>query len=375
MAGFLELHNLRRVIANPNIQRPWVRSPLYLHLPEIQAQDQRFVGLYAIFPTNSYLAFRCHGNYVVDWGDGQIQSFWGGQAAEHFYNFSSIPTSTIEDRGFKQVIVQIYPQSNQNLTSIDLNVKHSSATGPASLMTGWTDIEVNAPQLTSLQIGGSWSAIQHRLLEQFALTSSKLADFSYFFNQCSALRKVVALETSVSITTIEGMYRNCHSLDEIVTMDGANVSSFRYLFENCYKLRKLPELNYSNVTNMSYMCAGCVSLESTPVIPSAKATNAAYMFSGCANLNQITDINMSKVTSAGSMFADCVSLKKAILSGAKTDLDLSDAKLSIIDLLALFGSLGSTSNKIINVSGSWGSAALTAAQRNIALNKGWTIIG
>jgi hypothetical protein len=75
------------------------------------------------------------------------------------------------------------------------------------------------------------------------------------------------------------------------------------------------------------------------------------------------------------MFSSCPSLSSAALSGAKKSHSFASCKLGRQALIAIFTNLG-TSNptgQIITITGNHGVANLTAADRLIATNKGWSI--
>lgn len=65
---------------------PWVRPADWLPLPSIAPGDQIFAGLFAVFDQNpNYVALTAEGNFKVDWGDGTVENFNGGDTAEHAY--------------------------------------------------------------------------------------------------------------------------------------------------------------------------------------------------------------------------------------------------------------------------------------------------
>ena len=58
--------------------------------------------------------------------------------------------------------------------------------------------------------------------------------------------------------------------------------------------------------------------------------------------------------------------------------NLANLKMSNTELIAFFNGLGTanaTSTKTINITGCFGNNDLTAGDRAIATNKGWTLVG
>jgi hypothetical protein len=55
--------------------------------------------------------------------------------------------------------------------------------------------------------------------------------------------------------------------------------------------------------------------------------------------------------------------------------DLSNKQFSRNAINSIFNGLATVSAKTINISNNYGAAALTQADRDVAINKGWIIIG
>jgi hypothetical protein len=50
-------------------------------------------------------------------------------------------------------------------------------------------------------------------------------------------------------------------------------------------------------------------------------------------------------------------------------------RLGQAELVEIFNNLATVSGQTITISGNWGASLLTAGERAIAINKGWTIAG
>jgi hypothetical protein len=77
----------------------------------------------------------------------------------------------------------------------------------------------------------------------------------------------------------------------------------------------------------------------------------------------------------GGFLVNCFSLGSVVLSGLRETCDLSNKQFSRNAIIAIFNGLDTISAKTINISNNYGAADLTQADRDIAINKGWIIIG
>jgi hypothetical protein len=74
------------------------------------------------------------------------------------------------------------------------------------------------------------------------------------------------------------------------------------------------------------------------------------------------------------MFNNCNSLAKAKLIGTKYNISYANCKLSANELVEIFNGLATVVGQTITISGNWGASLLTQQQKDIAINKGWSII-
>ena len=59
-----------KALAGKVTTAPWKRSPSWVALPSVISTDEKFVGLYAVWPDSNYVALTAAGNYNIDFGDG-----------------------------------------------------------------------------------------------------------------------------------------------------------------------------------------------------------------------------------------------------------------------------------------------------------------
>jgi hypothetical protein len=337
----------------------WVRPSDWLTLPTLGSSEQKFVGLYAVYESGSnFISLSAAGNYTVNWGDGVIENYNTGVQSYHTYNYSAISSETLSDRGYRQVIVTVTPQAGQNLTNINLQRKHNQA-GLQSYVSPWLDISLNAPNLTSVSIGGT--IVLLGLLERatigqigavtdftsmfqncFSLQSVPLfntasgTNFSTMFRACYSLQTVplfntasgtnfltmffdcyslqtVPLFNTASGTSFQSMFRNCYSLQTVPLFNTASGTSFSNMFYNCYSLQTVPLFNTASGTNFSNMFFYCYSLQSVPLFNTASGTDFTSMFQNCSSLQSVPLFNTASGTNFSTMFRDCYSLQSVPL--------------------------------------------------------------
>ena len=232
------------------------------------------------------------------------------------------------------------------------------------------------------------------------LDTSNVTDMRQMFMNCFSLQEVPLFDTS-NVTQMDLMFGNCYSLQSVPLFDTSNVTRMYYMFDDCHSLQTIPLFDTSNVTNMSNMFERCYSLQTIPLLDTSNVTTMNGMFQFCSSLQSIPLLNTSNVTSMNTMFLSCVSLQEVpaldttsvtIQNGqfatcyslTKTDIicrksvQFDRALLSQSELVNIFNNLidltGLTSQNI-SINQCWGASALTAAERQIATDKNWTITG
>lgn len=260
-------------------------------------------------------------------------------------------------------------------------------------------------------------------------TSSLCSDFSGAFSGCSSLKSITGLDTSGG-TNFSQMFRYCNNI-ELPTLDthkGINFSSmfenvfsiidapsldlskgtlFDSMFMNCLNLKSIPaynlgssvtagttvycssmfyfcfalknigNINTTRVTNMGSMFYYCLSLSSIKtVFDTSATTNMSQMFYECRSLAELPYFNTSLVTTFSSIFYNCNTLSKAVFQGTKETISYANCRLSKQAIVDIFNGLASgVTGKTITISNNWGTQYLTQTDRDIAINKGWTISG
>ena len=209
----------------------WVRPADWVTLPTVLDGDQKIVMLVAVFNTTNFLAFSATGDYTVDWGDGAAPTnYSSGTTAQKSFAWSDYSPSTLTSQGFRQAVVTITPQSGQNLTALNLNVRHTTPT--VAHTTGVLEVVMSAPYFTAMSFYAT--NVAHRKLRRFEWVGScPITSFADMFQGCSSLQSV-ELDTS-SGTNFSIMFSSCSSLQS-VELDTSSGTSFSSMFHGCSSL-------------------------------------------------------------------------------------------------------------------------------------------
>ena len=190
----------------------WVRPADWVTLPTVLDGDQKIVMLVAVFNTTNFLAFSATGDYTVDWGDGAAPTnYSSGTTAQKSFAWSDYSPSTLTSQGFRQAVVTITPQSGQNLTALNLNIRHTTPT--VAHTTGVLEVVMSAPYCAAVSF--NTSNVTYRMLRRFEWVGScPITSFAYMFTNCPSLSSV-ELDTS-SGTSFSSMFQNCSSLSSVI---------------------------------------------------------------------------------------------------------------------------------------------------------------
>lgn len=329
--------------------------------------------------------------YVINADDNtfQVSAEPGGSAV----TLTTDGTATLLP--YKQVVVEITPQAANNLTSVNLNVKHN-ASRLQTYASGWLDLALSVPNCTALTIGGTTvrlayleranivahddTTLQSLFSSCFALQSVPLFDtasvtsMASMFTSCNLLQSVPMLDTS-SAENMSSMFSGCYALESVPLFDTSAVTTMSSMFINCNSLKSVPLFDTSIVENMSAMFSGCASLQSVPLLDTGAVTDMNLMFGTCRALQSIPALDMSAATSSSSytnMFQNCQSLSRIEATGFKYTFTVASCKLDAAALDELYGNLGTVTSQTITVSNNVGTAA---DDPTIATAKGWTVTG
>ena len=292
--------------------KEWVRPSDWLSMPtNITSADQIFVGLHAVIENSDNY---CAFSFTTS--TGQYQVDWGdGTVTLHNSN-------TIAQKNYDYASI-----SNSTICS-----------------RGYKQVIIKVTPV-------SGNLLTCNFQQRFVTTPAQNQAYSSGFLECILSMPNASSGGSITFGGITIRHAYCEKVD-IKTI--GNATSMINMFYNCYSLQSVPLFNTINVTNMAYMFQNCVSLNFIPAfITTAVTTDFTTFANGSTSINRIL---MS--------FNRTVSLQNCQLS-----------KDALVEILTNLIDRTTTTSATIDITGNWGATALTSADRLIATNKNFTIVG
>lgn len=308
---------------------------------------------------------------------------------------------------YKQVIITITPQTvNNHWSNINFYQKHNQAGLQNSYATGWLDLVISGPSLSSLSVSGSGATVTHSNLQQCQLISdNSIFDHRFMFHRCFNLQSVPNYVLRSTATCImNNMFQSCLRLTHaplFTNINGAEnaarITNMDTMFRFCRSLKFVPNYNSSSCTNFNTMLGDCSSLERAPMLNTGAAAMMINMFFGSENLKYVPDYNTSTCTAMGEIFRgcgqlsefpafdrnnvnsagnlnnqvfQCSSLIRHRGTGAKFTHTIANCQLSAPALDEYYTGLPTVTDQTLTVTGNWGTAA---HDPTIATAKGWTV--
>jgi hypothetical protein len=231
---------------------------------------EKIKGLVAVYPTglgdsNNYVALHLDtsddSSYIVNWGDGTIETLAENQDHFHVYNFTGITgdTSTTKStpfRGYKQAIFEVTLSGSAKFSQINFNVEGPFTTTTSNRRgSNILDLFVSTSNATNVIINDQRPL---RICEQIEIrntSSNRIASPRQLYVNATSLQSIpfVPWIRNNAATDYLSAFNNCHRLqflpDEFASQDKfwfKNMSRFQTCFSNCYNLQYLPEGLFGN---------------------------------------------------------------------------------------------------------------------------------
>ena len=159
------------------------------------------------------------------------------------------------------------------------------------------------------------------------------------------------------------------------------VTNATYMFSGCSSLREVVwgETDLSGITSMSSMFSAAGSLTSISIPGTPQIKDMWGAFNGCDSLETInlSGVEFTSNCYFSSTFSGCYSLKNLTFkanAGIAQNIDLSySEQLTVASLLSLFNALATVTAARTCTIGATNLAKLSAAEKAIATDKGWTL--
>ena len=326
----------------------WIRPSDWLQIDNlVNVSDNKFVGLYAVFPAGHYyesgntISVQCLENYTVDWGDGTVTNYAAYSVATHTYDYNSIPAATTTSDGFRQVIVKITPNGGTFSTRL--------YTCYYNIFANWLDIIMSIPNLNAYALtlsdatcvllskftiigttkpGFALINIKYVPIRQFEIPYKNINSLSYllycnagidelsdiitdattinYVSTYSHIRKVGNIE-ALSCTNAAYAFNSC-LVEEFGDIDIRNAPTTVGLLQSASLLRKIGVLNISSSESLSFAFTNSYSLSGEVNIISTSALQTlSYAFYGCLRISSIIISDASGVTDLVGTFGSCTS--------------------------------------------------------------------
>ena len=288
---------------------PYVRPADWLPIDHlVNVGDEKFVGLVAVFEEGNFIAFFTTGSCRVDWGDGVVEDYSGGNLyINHVYNYTNpLLDGTECSRGYKQAIITITPTPAASFNRIRFNEQHPQAGLNAGYSNGLLDVKLSSAAIQVINF-----SVYCRMLEQFDYVGTNnitTGDGSVFLN-CISLRNVKNLDVSKFASPIS-LFQGCRSLEKLPTLNFAVATNFQDAFNGCINLKSVDGLTFNNPISLVRCFQDCRSIIKFPDFVLTSATLLTNMFLGCISMvkNPVITFNVNINKNFSGLFADCVSL-------------------------------------------------------------------
>ena len=319
---------IRNVVMEPsNIARtlrprPWIRNPRWLDMPTIASNESRFtalVGISSEFKNQFVFHFNTTGgDYTVDWGDGNTDTYGDNAEAEHTYNYSDLNANTEfthskDGKTYRQALISVTPQAGQGFTTFDLVEDPPNNAHPYANPRMYLDIVFGSPSLTSISSisssGGNFCKdVEHVKIVSF---SDSLTSFNNVFFQMYCLRSIEVDRSTSNVTSWSSTFHSCFSLEEIPELDFSGAQILNSTFSSCTKLIKLPNsLSNAVPTSMRTTFYNCVLLREIPMMDTSNCTSFSSAFMYCRGLSFAPHFDTSSGTDFYRMFFGCTALEE-----------------------------------------------------------------
>lgn len=296
----------------------------WLPLPTIQPGEQKLAGLMAIYKgatgntgstaDSNFVAFICtlansgH-SYFVEWGDGNTGRFRSGTLAQYQYNWENISSSTEVPEGYRQVVIQAYPQTGGTFTGLDLNQRFTQTgiTLPGSIVTPWLDMKLAGVCFNSLTLSGGNSRLRQVKRWEFIGSFPNITSINAF-SEFTNLEVLIGMPNLFNLTSVSSIFSSNRCLKTAPWVDTRKVTNFVSFFEAASALRYLQPYDCSNGTNFNSMLNTCENLNFIPKLNTSNGTLFISTFQSCTTLRTIPEMDYSKGTNFTSLFFNALSI-------------------------------------------------------------------
>lgn len=161
----LDLHGVAR-LHQPILPSKIIRNNIVTAIPRFAKDEQKIIGVLAVYPEGTNVSFSAKNRFKVDWGDGSTQTFSSGLIASRTYMFEDLVDAPLNPLGFKEVMIIITPQNRYNLTEFNMDPDLEN-----SVKSSWLSIDISTSNLNSFIMSNGVIKNKHPLLKHYSLTN------------------------------------------------------------------------------------------------------------------------------------------------------------------------------------------------------------
>ena len=390
----------------------WVRNSGWLPIPTVDGTEEIIHALIAVFPDGyNKVAHRITGVSNVDYGDGTVVSVASSGVTTHYYDFASLPASTelTMDNGlvYRQALMTITPTTTFNGFYIfrEQQAYHHQ----------YLDLVMHLPNLTS---GFVNNTSQCPYLERISFpVSTPAVSMNGLFNQLVQLQQIdidwtkpnyIGQMAYIKVHDLGDMdLVNCTSNNSTPamsrTMDVNTIGNLTLYSTNNSPmslggLKSIGEINVLNDTDINGMLIEQHALEGDIRVIAPGITSALQFTRNCNKYSKlyldaplVTNIlqlcfaaysvydveltDASNITNTTQAFLQAYSIQKLRLPGISVTFSVTQTNIDAPNMVILFNDLATVVGQTLTISLTPASLILTVAERLIATNKGWTLVG
>ena len=239
------------------------------------------------------------------------------------------------------------------------------------------------------------------MLSGVTLPSSlnKVTTMASTFSSCNLLNSVTLPTSMSACTNFSQLFNNCKSITGVTLPNIVSLSTttFQSAFNNGWNLKTcvLPGAaqlsGVTDITTMFQLCSNLTtltnfdkigSLTTTPILSASGflynrfTSGSAISFSGPLSKLQLQGVFSNQRTDVQGV--RLLNISAGQWGGTSPQIDVSYTNMSTAQIVQLFNDMaaqGAVSLKTINITSATGAAGLTAGNRLIITNNGWTITG
>ena len=306
--------------------------------PTFSAGEQAVYWLFGVYEAglNDY-AFRItesSGSYMVDWGDGTVETVDNNTTAEHLYNYDSI-NIPIGSEGYKWVWIKATPKSG-NITALDIGEYRPTWALSTSQSADWHanvfEIYMQGEHIEKIPFPtASQNSVSFLSLEAFySFGENKITSFDLFLRRSYNLKKISIYTGNGN--TFDHFLRDCRSFNDDLNIDTGKAVNMNWFLANCFSFNKPLILNTSECKNLGGFLSGGYAFNSELEIDTGNAGLGRFM-DNCISFNKELFLNTTKHT------AFFYTLTNLSTFGKKITLDVTNLNNTLDSVLQGYGAL------------------------------------